>query len=52
MLEWKVLGIKLVGFKDYLPEHTASKEDFEKIMETSDEWIVKRTGIKKGICFS
>ncbi len=47
MLEGKVLGIKLVGFGEYLPEHTASNQDFEKIMETSDEWIVKRTGIKK-----
>ena len=46
-LEENLLGIKLVGFGMYLPEKVATNEDFEKIVETSDEWIVKRTGIKK-----
>lgn len=41
------MGIKLVGFGAYLPDKIATNEDFEKIVDTSDEWIVKRTGIKK-----
>ena len=31
----------------YLPEKVVTNEDFEKIVDTSDEWIVKMTGIKK-----
>ena len=30
----------------YTPEETLSNRYFEQIVETSDEWIVKRTGIK------
>ena len=41
------MGIRLVGFGAYLPEKVATNKDFEKIVDTSDEWIVKRTGIKK-----
>ncbi len=29
-----------------VPEHTLTNQDLEKIMDTSDEWIVTRTGIK------
>ena len=41
------MGIKIVGAGMYLPEKVATNEDFEKIVDTSNEWIVKRTGIKK-----
>ena len=40
------MGIRLVGTGKYLPQKIVSNEDFEKIVDTSDEWIVKRTGIK------
>lgn len=39
-------GIKIVGTGRYVPDLVASNEDFTKIVETSDEWITKRTGIK------
>jgi 3-oxoacyl-[acyl-carrier-protein] synthase-3 len=31
----------------YVPEKVMTNKDFEKMVETSDEWIVKRTGIKE-----
>lgn len=31
----------------YVPEKILSNEDLEKIVDTSDEWIVKRTGIRE-----
>ena len=30
----------------YIPKNILTNEDLEKIVETSDEWITKRTGIK------
>ena len=42
----KVTGIKVKGIGKYVPEMTASNEDFAKIVDTSDEWITQRTGIK------
>lgn len=31
----------------YLPEKILSNDDFAKLVDTSDEWIVERTGIKQ-----
>ena len=31
----------------YLPENIISNSDMEKFVETSDEWIQSRTGIKQ-----
>ncbi|GGE93216.1 3-oxoacyl-[acyl-carrier-protein] synthase-3 [Chishuiella changwenlii] len=31
----------------YVPENKRTNQDLEKITDTSDEWIVKRTGIKE-----
>lgn len=39
------MGIRILGAGKYIPPFTASNEDFTKIVETSDEWIVQRTGI-------
>ena len=30
----------------YVPEKTLSNQDLEKMVDTSDEWITKRSGIK------
>lgn len=30
-----------------VPEHVVTNDDLSKIMDTSDEWIAKRTGIKR-----
>ena len=35
------------GIGSYLPEKVITNQDLEKMMDTSDEWIVKRTGIKE-----
>jgi len=31
----------------YVPEKILSNSDLEKMVDTTDEWIVKRTGIKE-----
>lgn len=38
---------RLVGWSSYLPERVLSNADLEKIVETTDEWIVSRTGMKE-----
>lgn len=40
-------GIKILGTGSYLPPKIASNEDFTKFLDTSDEWITTRTGIKE-----
>ncbi|TCR92927.1 beta-ketoacyl-ACP synthase III [Rhizobium sp. BK376] len=35
------------GFGAALPERVVTNRDMEKIVETSDEWIVQRTGIRQ-----
>lgn len=42
----KVTGIAVKGIGRYVPELVATNEDFAKIIDTSDEWITQRTGIK------
>ncbi|MEM1135700.1 MAG: beta-ketoacyl-ACP synthase III [Bacteroidota bacterium] len=37
---------RLAGIGYYVPENTVTNEDLSKKMNTSDEWIVERTGIK------
>jgi 3-oxoacyl-[acyl-carrier-protein] synthase-3 len=38
---------KIAGTGGYLPEHVMSNKDFESFVDTSDEWIRERTGIKR-----
>jgi 3-oxoacyl-[acyl-carrier-protein] synthase-3 len=38
---------KIIGTGSYLPERVLSNQDLEKMVETSDEWIVSRTGMKE-----
>lgn len=40
------MGISIIGSGFYVPEVIASNDDFTKIVDTSDEWITTRTGIK------
>ncbi len=40
------MGIKIIGAGHYLPEKIVNNVDFERFIETSNEWIVKRTGIE------
>ena len=37
---------KILGTGSYLPAKTLSNDDLAKIVDTSDEWITTRTGIK------
>jgi 3-oxoacyl-[acyl-carrier-protein] synthase III (EC 2.3.1.41) len=41
------MGITLQGLGYYVPEDVLTNFDLEKIVDTSDEWIVTRTGIKE-----
>ncbi|MBE9532668.1 MAG: ketoacyl-ACP synthase III, partial [Proteobacteria bacterium] len=38
---------RIAGTGSYLPEKVLSNHDLEKMVETSDQWIQDRTGIKK-----
>lgn len=38
---------KITGLGFYVPDHVVTNEDLTKIMNTSDEWIQERTGIKE-----
>lgn len=39
-------NVKVVATGSYTPSKIMTNKDFEKIVETNDEWIVQRTGIK------
>lgn len=39
-------GIKVLATGRYAPDNIATNEDFAKIVDTSDEWITTRTGMK------
>ena len=38
---------KIIGLGAYLPERVLSNQDLEKIVDTTDEWITSRTGMKE-----
>lgn len=38
---------RIVGTGGYLPEKVLTNHDLEKIVETSDDWIASRTGIRE-----
>lgn len=40
------MGAKLIGLGMHAPANRMTNEDLSKIVETSDEWITERTGIK------
>lgn len=40
-------GIKILGTGVYLPETVVTNDDFSKILDTSNEWIESRTGIRE-----
>src|SRR5262245_28929381 len=50
--------VSIMGTGSYLPEKVMTNADLEKLVETSDEWIVTRTGIRErriappGVCTS
>ena len=38
--------IGITGLGVYVPDKVVTNEDLARIVETSDEWIVERTGIR------
>jgi 3-oxoacyl-[acyl-carrier-protein] synthase-3 len=43
----KNITAAITGVHGYVPEEVLSNEDLAKIVDTSDEWITSRTGIKE-----
>ena len=43
----KVRSVGIVGVGSYVPENVLTNADLENIVETNNEWIVSRTGIKE-----
>jgi predicted naringenin-chalcone synthase len=42
-----VLRSVVTGVGGYLPEQVVSNDDLAKFVDTSDEWIIERTGIRQ-----
>mgnify|MGYP001439169398 CR=1 FL=1 len=42
-----MLHSKISGIGYYVPEHVVSNDDLTKVMDTTDEWIQERTGIRE-----
>ena len=40
-------AIGILGVGSYVPERVITNEELSKLVETSDEWITERTGIKE-----
>ena len=41
------MAIKIIGTGSYLPENVADNHFLSTIVDTNDEWISQRTGIKE-----
>ncbi len=41
------IGVRLAGTGHFLPAQRLTNHDLMKVMETNDEWIVQRTGIRE-----
>ena len=39
--------VGIIGLGEYLPKKVLTNADLEKMVDTSDEWITSRTGIKE-----
>ena len=42
----------ITGVAKYVPETVLTNADLEKMVETSDDWITSRTGIKQRHIFN
>lgn len=41
------MSIKILGTGSYVPENIVTNDDLAKIVDTSDEWITQRVGVKE-----
>lgn len=46
MLNSKIQNVSITGIGMYVPEKTLDNSYFESYLDTSDEWITQRTGVK------
>src|SRR5204862_6892396 len=42
-----IRGVTITGTATYVPERVLANHDMAKLVDTSDEWIVERTGIRE-----
>jgi len=42
-----MLRTRIIGTGSYVPEKVVTNADLEKLVDTSDQWIVERTGIRE-----
>lgn len=42
-----MIRARIIGTGSYAPEKVLTNQDFEKYLDTTDEWIVARTGIRE-----
>jgi len=40
-------NVKIIGIGSYIPKKVLTNDDLEKIVDTSNEWIITRTGISE-----
>ena len=40
-------NVGILGIGTFVPEDVLTNKDLEKIVDTNDEWIVERTGIRE-----
>ncbi|MFC5046991.1 3-oxoacyl-ACP synthase III family protein [Aquimarina hainanensis] len=40
-------NVSIIGSGSYVPENIVTNKDLEKTLDTTDEWIVQKTGIKE-----
>jgi len=41
------LHVTITGIGAYAPERVLTNDDLSKLVDTSDEWIMERTGIRE-----
>lgn len=46
-MEAKLRGAEIIGIGSYAPPKVLTNQDLEKIVDTTDEWIVTRSGIRE-----
>ncbi|KJS81225.1 MAG: 3-oxoacyl-ACP synthase [Peptococcaceae bacterium BICA1-8] len=46
-METNLIPVGIIGTGSYVPDQIVTNKDLEKIVDTSDEWIVTRTGISE-----
>lgn len=47
MMNTHLRPVGVIGTGKYVPERILTNQDMEKMMDTNDEWIVSRTGIRE-----